>query len=177
MWQIEEQIKDLDSVTLQQIRKLELNFSNYFSNACFGYVSDKTWERYFSTSGLNPVQLKLLGINAHINGDLWKALRDSYSANEIRDMGKTVFLFHRSLLIVYELVYEEAKKENRSLRALHSISLGLSKKYGKHLLTKWRKRQIKLATLYYFDKKRFERKLVKVENKKDKIDALILQKL
>jgi hypothetical protein len=49
--------------------------------------------------------------------------------------------------------------------------------YGKHLLTKWRKRQIKLATFYYFDKKKFERKLNKVEHKKKKIDALILQRL
>jgi hypothetical protein len=177
MWQIEEQLKSLDSVALQQIRKLELNFSDYFTKACCGYDSAKTWNRYFNTPKVSLLQLKLLGINAHINGDLWKALRDSYSANEIKDISKTVFLFHQSLLIIYKRVYEDARKENRKLRILHAISFGLSKKYGEHLLTKWRKRQIKLAILYYFDKEKFERQLCRVKNKKDKIDRLILQRL
>ena len=181
MGQIEKQLKNMDSVTVQHIRKLELNFSKYFIQACDSYQnslrSDKTWDSYFETPDLSQLQLKLLGINAHINGDLWKALRDSYAADEIRDMGKTVFLFHQSLLNIYEAVYADAIKESQKIKVLHTISFGLSKKYGKYLLVKWRKRQIKIATLYYFDKEKFERKLNKVENKREKIEALIIQKL
>lgn len=181
MGQIDEQLKDTDSITFHQIRKLELNFSNYFIQACSAIKDktepDKTWRHYFNTPDLSQLQLRLLGINAHINGDLWKALKDSYSAKEIKDIGKVVFLFHQSLLVIYEMVYEDAMKESRSVKILHNISLGLSKKYGRHLLVKWRKRQIKIATLYYYNKRKFERKLYKVENKKEKIDALIIRRL
>jgi hypothetical protein len=181
MVQIEEQLTEMDTATISQIRKLEINFSNYFLKACNKYKdsghTDSAWKSYFETSGISPLQLKLLGINAHINGDLWRALRDSYSIYEIQNISKTVFLFHQSLLKIYNDVYHEAIAESWKVKTLDLLSLGLSEKYGKHLLRKWRKRQIKLATLYYFKQNRFEQKRKRTERKKTRIDNLIICRL
>ena len=87
----------MDTATISQIRELEINFSNYFLKACNKYKdsghTDSTWKIYFETSGLSPLKLKLLGINAHINGDLWQALRDSYTVHEIQVSAKPFFYF------------------------------------------------------------------------------------
>ncbi len=181
MLQIEEQLTGMDTATRSQIRKLEIKFSNCFLRACYKYTgsgkTDSTWKTYFETSGLSPLQLKLLGINAHINSDLWQALRDSYAIHEIQNISKTVFLFHQSLLHIYKEVYNEAISENKKIKTLHTLSLGLSEKFGKHLLSKWRKRQIKLATLYYFKQNRFEQKRKRTDRKKVRIDNLIIRRL
>jgi hypothetical protein len=121
--------------------------------------------------------LKLYGINAHINGDLWQALRDSYSKDEIKDIGNTVFLFHKSLLKIYINLYEEAKKQNKKIKTLHALTIGLAKSYGKHLLKKWRKRQINIATLYYSNQPKSGRLKTKTERKKNKIDKMITRHL
>jgi hypothetical protein len=181
MLEIEEQLKLMDTATISQVRKLEINFSEYFLKACRDFndsnMKGKVWSAYFTTAGLSPVQLQLLGINAHINGDLWQALKDSFSETEIKGISKTVFLFHQSLLHIYKEVYDEAVAANRKIKTLHILSLGLSEKYGKHLLSKWRKRQIKLASLYYFDQKRFEKKRCTTEKKKTRIDNMIIRRL
>jgi Family of unknown function (DUF5995) len=181
MLEIEEQLKRMDTSTIRQIRKLEINFAEYFLKACQEFNDSKgvgeIWSAYFTIANLSPVQLKLLGINAHINGDLWQALKDSFSETEIKGISKTVFLFHQSLLYIYKEVYREAITENRKIKTLHILSLGLSQKYGKHLLSKWRKRQLKLASLYYFNKERFEKKKWSTEKKKTRIDNMIIYRL
>jgi len=178
MLKIEEQLKQMDTATINQIQKLEINFADYFLKACNEFrdssKADKTWSAYFATTNLSAVQLQLLGINAHINGDLWQALRDSFSETQIKDISKTVFLFHKSLLYVYKDVYHDAIIQNRKIKSLHGISLGLSEKYGRHLLSKWRKRQIKLASFYYFNQERFEKKKSSIEKKKVHIDNMII---
>jgi hypothetical protein len=178
---IEVQLQKMDTASVRQIRNLELNFSRYFIRAC-GQVKtaeslDKNWAIYFNTINLSTIQLKLLGINAHINGDLWKALRDSFSENEIKGISKTVFLFHQSLLVIYKEVYLEAKAENKKIKTLNTLSLGLSEKFGRHLLVKWRKRQLKIASLYYFNATKFERLRKKTEKKKTRIDNMIIHRL
>lgn len=178
---IEIQLQKMDTASVRQIRKLELNFAGYFIFTCrqIKYTSylDENWAAYFNTLNLSSLQLKLLGINAHINGDLWKALRDSFSENEIKDISKTVFLFHQSLLVIYKEVYQQAKTESKKIKTLNTLSLGLSEKVGKHLLVKWRKRQLKLANLYYFNTVKFERLKKKTEKKKVRIDNMIIHRL
>lgn len=158
-----------------------MNFSGYFLKACRQFndssTTSRTWESYFTATGLSPLQLKLLGINAHINGDLWKALRVSYPADKIKEIGKTVFILHQSLLQIYTELYRDAIAESRKIMNLNLLSIGLSEKYGKLLLSKWRKRQIKLATDFYFKPIRFEKKRVSTENKKSRIDNLIIRRL
>ena len=53
------------------------------------------------------------------------------------------------------------------------LSLGFSEKYGKHLLSKWRKQQIKLIYLYYFKQNRFEQKRKKTDRKKQELINLL----
>jgi hypothetical protein len=179
--EIEKQLVGMDSTAISQIRKLEKNFALYFINACKGVTelndTVSTWYAYFKNAGSSELKRKLLGINAHINGDLWQALRDSYSKEEIKQAGKTVFLFHKALLKIYHDLYKESKTENKKVKAFHSLSLGFTKSYGKHLLKKWRKRQIRIATLYYFDQSKFKRLKTKTERKKNKIDKTISKQL
>jgi Family of unknown function (DUF5995) len=181
MQEIELQLQKMDTASVRQIRKLELNFSGYFIRACRQVKNadslDENWTAYFNTSKLSSVQLRLLGINAHINGDLWKALRDSFSENEIKGISKTVFLFHQSLLVIYKEVYREAKAENKKIKTLNTISLGQSEKFGRQLLVKWRKRQLKLANFYYFNITKFERLRKKTEKNKTRIDNMIIYRL
>jgi hypothetical protein len=181
MQEIEVQLQKMDTASARQIRKLELNFSGYFIRACRQFKNadsiDINWATYFKKDNLSPIQLKLLGINAHINADLWQALRDSFSENEIKDISKTVFLFHQSLLVIYKEVYREAKAENKRIKTLNTLSLGLSEKFGRHLLAKWRKRQLKLANLFYFNTTKFERLRKKTEKKKNRIDNMIIHRL
>lgn len=175
--EIERQLVKMDSVSITQIRRLEKNFAGYFINACkkLSETNDTAaiWHAYFKNSGSSDLKQKLLGINAHINGDLWQALRDSYGKEEIKEAGITVFLFHQSLLKVYNDLYTEAKTGNKKIKTFHVLSLGFGEAYGRHLLKKWRKRQIKLAMLYYFNQKKFERLKTKTERKKYKIDKMI----
>jgi hypothetical protein len=179
--EIEKQRAEMDSLSIVQISRLEKNFSGYFINACkkLAETNDtaEIWKAYFKSSGSSDLKRKLLGINAHINGDLWQALRDSYSKGEIKMAGRTVFLFHRSLLKIYNDLYTEAKLENKTIRTLHTVSLGLTKGYGRHLLKKWRKRQIRIATRYYFNETAFQRLKNKTEKKKTMIDKLIDKRL
>jgi Family of unknown function (DUF5995) len=179
--EIEKQLTEMDSVSIAQIRRLEKNFSGYFINANKKITETndtaEIWHVYFKYSGSSELKRKLLGINAHINGDLWQALRDSYSKEEIKQAGRTVFLFHRSLLKIYNELYAEAKAADKKIKTLHNLSLGFAKAYGRHLLKKWRKRQIKIATLYYFNPPKFERIKTKTEKKKNRIDIEIMRHL
>jgi len=179
--EIERQLTGMDTASINQIRKLEKNFCFYFINACKGVAESNdtisTWYEYFKNTSLSDLKRKLFGINAHINGDLWQALRDSYNKEEIINAGRTVFLFHQSLLKIYNDLYDEAKAENRKVKTIHVLSLGLAKSYGRQLLKKWRKRQIKIATLYYYDQQKFERIRTKTEKKKNKIDKTISRQL
>ena len=181
MLKIEEQLEEMDTGTIRQIRTLEINFACYFLKACQQFKDSsktcETWNTYFTTDNLSPLQLKLLGINAHINGDLWQALKDSFSETKIKGISKTVFLFHQSLLHIYKELYREAIAENGKIKALNFLTLGLSEKYGRHLLSKWRKRQLKLASLYYFNQERFEKKRRNTEKRKTRIDNMIIRRL
>ena len=179
--EIEKQLIGLDTTSINQIRRLEKNFCFYFINACKGVAESNDtvsiWGAYFKNGNSSELKRKLFGINAHINGDLWQALRDSYNKEEIIKAGRTVFLFHQSLLKIYNDLYEEAKAVNKKVKTIHVLSLGFSKGYGRHLLKKWRKRQIKIATLYYYDRQKFERIKTKTERKKNKIDKTISRQL
>jgi hypothetical protein len=179
--EIEKQLIGLDTSSINQIRKLEKNFCFYFINACKGVGESNdtvsTWYSYFKNNNSTELKRKLFGINAHINGDLWQALRDSYNKEEIVKAGRTVFQFHQSLLKIYNDLYEEAKTANKKVKTIHVLSLGFAKSYGRHLLKKWRKRQIKIATLYYYDQQKFEQIKIKTEKKKNKIDKTINRQL
>ena len=80
------------------MKRLEADFAEYFFRAVnahtMGTIVPPEWKNYFNGNGLSPLQLKLIGANAHINGDIWQALVNSFSLEEIKKfiVGRYLFL-------------------------------------------------------------------------------------
>ncbi len=160
------------------INRFEDNFADLYFCSAADYFSrrpvDDPWKNYYRDSLVKPVKFMLYGINAHINGDIWQALRQSFSLDELKAVRNDYFGFYRGLLLEYNEFYRQAYRESRTVRHLHLLTLGADKIYGRILLKRWRKRQMKLAFSFYTDKKKFENRLSKLNRKKDRIDRLIL---
>ena len=165
----------------QFITKFDENFSRYFLEAV---AADKMhslsqaspWYFYFSHPELKSWQLKLIGINTHINGDMWQAFVNNFSKAEIEKNKKQFLKVQNSIMRAYNPLFEEMIRDNGYLRFMNSFTKGFVKFSSEKWVYKWRKRSIKLAILYYDDPEKFKRKLIRVKKKKDKIDRLILNK-
>jgi len=70
------------------MKRLEQNFAQYFFRAIDasynGSPVPNEWKNYFNGKDLSVLQLKLMGANAHINGDIWQAMTRSFSFEEIK---------------------------------------------------------------------------------------------
>lgn len=151
-----------DEPSRQFIQRLETCFAGYFFRSAEAYhnrtVIPPEWKSYYSDTSLSPLQYQLLGINAHINGDIWQALITAFSWEEISANKKSYFNFHRALVKQYEAFYERSVRTSPATRWLHEASLGLDKWYGRVMLGRWRKRQVALAHLHFTNKSKFGKK-------------------
>ena len=173
------QIQTMDSWAKAFIQKFEIGFANYFLNACYAnnegtLLPGSVWNCYYSSHNAKPWQLILIGVNAHINGDIWHALVDNFSELEIRWYKKEILATQSSIAKVYDDVFDTIKSESSYLRFINFFTLGLAKKFGERTFFKWRNRSINLAIMYYHNQKKFKRRLAVVTRKKQKIDKLIL---
>ena len=163
------------------IQRMETRFAHYFFNAAEAFIQKKeippVWKAYFSDTSLSPLQYQLLGINAHINGDIWKALTTEFSFSELQENKKAYFQFNKGLTIEYRRFYDESFRATAKTALLDNLSLGLSRLYGKSMLVKWRKRQMQLALLYFSDRTKFDKEITKVNRKMEHINNLILHNL
>lgn len=163
------------------IQRFETNFAGYFFRSVEAFKSGieipEVWKAYFSDTSLSPLQYQLLGINAHINGDIWQALTTEFSLQEIQANKKSYFDFQKGLVKEYRDFYERSVRLNSTTTLLNKVTLGLDKLYGKTMLIRWRKRQMQMAILYFTDHARFENKLYKLHKKMDHINRLILHNL
>lgn len=163
------------------ITRLETRFASFFFRSVeadrTGAAIPVEWEAYFNTPDLSPVQYKLLGINAHINGDIWQALTAEFSLQEIRQNKERYLKFEKGLLKVYLDFYNESFEASGKIRLLSNITIRLDKLYGKLMLGKWRKRQIELAMLFYTNKDKFNDRLKKLRLKMAHINRLVINNL
>jgi hypothetical protein len=81
------------------------------------------WKAYFADTGLQPIQYKLLGTNAHLNGGLWQALTHSFTQEEMQRLKKEFVIFKKSLNHTYVIVYKEAIVDNKKAKLLHQSTL------------------------------------------------------
>src|SRR5262245_59001178 len=62
--------------------KMENKFADYFFQAVEANQNGSKipieWENYFSDKNFSSVQFKLMGANAHINGDIWQVFTSSF---------------------------------------------------------------------------------------------------
>ncbi len=166
---INNQLQSQDEVT----SRLTLRFQNKFADYFLQPSNSSEWQAYY-TDRLYPLQYRLLGINAHINGDMWQALIECFDQNELELYAEKLLAFQLAISQVYTHYYELAIKENATFRKIHFYTCGLSKKAGLYYLCYCRLQQVKLALLYYKDRKRFNRKLNRLKAKKKWLDQCIL---
>lgn len=176
---IEKQLASADSGTKQLVRHFECVFAQFFIDACNAHqqnqpISIQEWRAYFSEPALQPIQYKLLGTNAHLNGGLWQALTHSFTKDEMQQLKSEFVIFKKSLNLTYTLVYHEAVDENKKIRSLVNLTIGIPKWIGNYYLYKWRKRQMRLARFYWAGSPKYSTLAKKVNIKKRKIDWLII---
>jgi hypothetical protein len=163
------------------MEKLEENFGDYFIRAAQAFENKQTipvnWRYYYADTNRSAIQYLLLGANAHINGDIWKALTSGFSLQEIRAAKKEYFHFNKGLKKIYAAVYQAAIADSKKIRRLHRFSFGFDKLYGKLMLKKWRKRQMQLALCYFTDKKKFEKNKMILDRIMNHLDKLISKNL
>lgn len=166
-----------DERVQQLMERLELQFASYFFRAAEAHREKENvprpWQAYYQDSNAPSLRYILYGINAHINGDIWQALTSAFTAAEIEELKPWYFGYYRELQQEYEAVYRRALAQNKKLRFLHALTMGLDKAYGKIMLKRWRNRQMKLAVLYFNDRALFEKKIKKLQGKTRRLDRLI----
>lgn len=165
-------------VRVQQLmERLELQFASYFFRAAEAYklkeIIPPPWQAYYEDSNASSLRYILYGINAHINGDIWQALTTAFTAAEIEEIKPLYFAYYVELQKEYDTIYRRALSQNKKLKLLHTLTIGLDKVYGKVLLKRWRNRQVKLASLYFKDQVLFDKKLKKLQEKTRRLDRLI----
>ena len=163
------------------MQRLELRFASYFFAAAQSFQEKKQipaeWETYYTGTRLTPLQYFLLGANAHINGDIWQVLTSEFSLQELKEFKKPYYRYNKELKEELVSMYNNALKTVFKIRLLHTVTLGLDKQYGKLMLVRWRKRQLKLSMLWFTNQTRFENKLAGLQKKMYHLDKLILQNL
>lgn len=182
MKNIEKGLESADGSTRSFVTKFEWRFAKYFLDACIAernntLVPSSPWKTYFSNSDAEPWQLALVGVNVHVNTDFHKALTDEFTEQEIKTHKQAMLKIQSSVLKEYDPLFQHILTRSSYLRFINTISLGLGKKFGEWTLYKWRKRQVKLAILFYRHPKKYENKLHAISRKKDKIDRKILQSI
>jgi hypothetical protein len=166
-----------DTNVQRLVVRLEKRFAYYFFYPAYAYENNADipgeWKAYYSDVTASTLRHMLLGINAHINGDIWQALTAEFSLEEIRQLKPSYFLYQKSLLENYKSFYQSAIESNAKIKAFHLLSFGFDKIYGKIMLRHWRKRQMELAELFFINKELFEKKLIKVRRKMDRLNERI----
>ena len=64
-------------------------------------------DTYFSNPGAASWQLTLMGINAHVNGDIWRGLVTHFSEQEIKRYKKDVLSFQTSISKAFQPLFDE----------------------------------------------------------------------
>lgn len=156
------------------INRFAGNFLRFFLDAHRSFEAGQpvpvNWTRYYQLHE-HPLQRQFTGMNAHINGDMWQALRVTGPSDSIRkyrrDLKQLQPVFNR----FFDSVYKTALRDNR-LRTIHAFTLGLGRWYGRGRIARWRKRQVNLAYWYDANPMRFKRKWARVQHHMARLDAL-----
>ena len=182
MGNINVQLNQLDSAAQHFVKRFEISFIGYFLEAAYEFEknghlpADSVWSFYFSHPKAQSWQLTLIGVNAHINGDIWKGLVKNFREPEIRRYKKQLLNFQGSISKAYQPFFDDLMNQSSYLRFMNGFTKGSAKLYGEWLIYNWRLRQINLAMLYYQDPKKFKKRMKAIDRKRQKIDKVILNK-
>lgn len=166
-----------DPADRQALNIFETRFAELFTDAARASLHQEkippVWSTYFSMDSLSPVNFQLLGINAHINGNLWQALVRSFNAIELRRFRPCYRAFNRDLKKIFDDFFESSAASDPRFAAATVLIPGFSRAIGHRLLRHWRKRQFKMAELYYRNPPRFRKMEQQVSQKRQSLNRLI----
>ena len=180
MQNVEQKLEIADTSTKRFIRKFEFAFVKYFLSASQQYKdgnlpATSAWSCYFSQANIHPLKFILMGVNAHINGEMWQAMVAACPKRDIDEHRKQYRTFESAIAKVYTPVFDSILTKNGYIRLVNSMTNGLARIFGERVLSKWRTRSVNLAILYYTNRAKFKRRLAAVNRKKQKVDRLILR--
>lgn len=157
--------------------RMKVRFADYFFRSVYAYEHHQPlpeeWSVYFNTTGATDIQYLLLGINAHLNGDIWRGLITEFTPAELEKVKPHYFSYYAQLVKEYRLIYERALACSPRIRLLHQISFGANRCYGKLMLKRWLKRQMRMAELYFCDEPLFQKKRARLKRKMRNLDKLV----
>ncbi len=157
---------------------IEASFYHLFFAAHHNYISKNTqspiWKSYYSTPNLNELQYQFLGINAHINGDMWVAITSNFTYDSIKANAHYLFNFQKQYSHYFDSIYALSYRYKK-VRYLHHLTLGLDKYYGRKMIYRWRKRQVKLAMLWYSNNPKCLRKVKRVQRKMNRLNRFAIK--
>lgn len=179
---VEDQLKKEDTTTQRLVRNFETVFAQFYIDAAQAYIEKKEiphpfWKKYFEDSNLSRTQYYLFGTNAHLNGQLSEAIANSYTPDEWKKLKSRYVIFKKCLNITYRYVYFETMEEHSRARLLRLVTLGQIRHYGKYLMYKWRRRQIRLTEYLYKDSPKYESLRKEVTRIKERLDKVIVREL
>jgi hypothetical protein len=146
-------------------RHFIFGFESLFAPAFFNSFRDFnasrqqafSWQRYYADSNLNELQYQFMGMNAHINGDMWTALKGKYDYDTLKKYRHVLIRFQKVFNVFFDSIYVTTGKYKK-IQELHWLTLGLDKYIGRHMILHWRKRQVRMALLFYSNPEKCRRR-------------------
>ncbi|MBS1511542.1 MAG: hypothetical protein JST86_11915 [Bacteroidetes bacterium] len=158
--------------------RFESLFAPFFFQSYNKYIHheqpDAPWVRYFDSVPKNPLQYMFIGMNAHINGDMCLALVNQFSYDTIKKYRVPLLHFQSVLNAYFDSVYTGGWHYHRVCE-LNLLSFGADRQLGKYMISHWRKRQERLALLYYSHPLRYQRKNKRLVKKMQSYDVFALK--
>lgn len=168
---------DADTSVQRLVEKMRAGFAGYFFRSADAYEKHQQippeWEDYYADSNGSFMRFIFLGINAHINGDIWRTLTTELSQEELKTIRPYYFSYYKQLKKEYDKIYQLAVDCCPRIRHALQLTFGTGRHYGKIMLKRWLRRQMELAELYFTDPIRFSQKLQRLERKMHRLNRLI----
>ncbi len=137
-------------------------FTDTYQNAINNSPQTFFWQQYYQDTTLNDLQYKFIGMAAHINGDMWIALKDKYGYDTLKKYRKPLLKFQKILNTFFDSIYT-APNDYKKLGRLRILTLGMDKYIGRTMVLHWRKKQVRMAMLYYTNPQKCMRKAKHLE--------------
>jgi Family of unknown function (DUF5995) len=146
------------------------SYNNYINNVS----QEFSWQRYYKDTSLNELQYLFIGMNAHINGDMWWALKNKYNYDTLYKYKKSLIGFQKKFNIFFDSIYATTF-HLKKIRQLHHLTLGLDKAYGRKMVLRWRTRQVKLALLWYSNNHKCLRRVKRLQKQMQRFDRFAIK--
>ncbi|GAB2805637.1 DUF5995 family protein [Ferruginibacter profundus] len=159
------------------VKQFIFGFESVFAPAFFrsyrNYLTHQpqefSWQHYYADTGLNELQYQFMGMNAHINGDMWRALKDKYGYDTLKKYRQPLLQFQKTLNSFFDSIYTATVKYKK-VKRLHLFTLGADKIMGRQMIFTWRRRQVQMALLFYSNPAKCKRKLRRVKKRMQHYD-------